>query len=255
MRTVALVGAARRTAAITLAELERLPTISGYLDGAAELTDLVGDPAALERIADGHQDPVGGGRLVDEVERAAADGIDAAVAPVPWPEIITIGTSDIALTQLQHVEAVHAGHLDVEQHGLRAVVVDRVDRRERRRPPRSPRSPHRPGSSAPPAGWRRRRRRSGHVRPLPSPQSLLERAAALPLTPWASASRAQRRGGSPMSRPRAVCFLSLREAFCFCQRATAVSLGRRIDRRPPPAGACDRAGRPAAGALAGRLLV
>ncbi len=39
--------------------------------------------------------------------------------------------------------------------------------------------------------------------------------------------------GCGPGRPRTTLFLSLREAFLFCPRATAVSLGRRIERRPP----------------------
>ena len=40
-----------------------------------------------------------------------------AVLIVPWPEITTTGSASFMRAQpIQHVEAVHAGHLDVEEH-------------------------------------------------------------------------------------------------------------------------------------------
>ena len=141
MSTVAL---GRRGAAHGLHHLADLERLAHHLvldlDGAAQLLDLVGDPAPLEGVADRDEDPVGVERLVDEVEGAAADGLRAGRAgAVP-------GDHDDRhvrhrLEPLQHVEAVHAGHLDVEEDEVGRLALEQGDAPRDPTPRRRTRSP------------------------------------------------------------------------------------------------------------------
>ena len=43
---------------------------------------------------------------------------------VPWPEMTTTGSASfMAASRSQHLEAVHARHLDVEQHQVRRLAL------------------------------------------------------------------------------------------------------------------------------------
>ncbi len=61
-----------------------------------------------------------------------------AVVTVPWPEMITTGSVSFGrLEPLQRVEAVHAGHLDVEEYEIRCVALGHRDARPGRSTPPS----------------------------------------------------------------------------------------------------------------------
>ena len=47
-----------------------------------------------------------------------------AVLIVPWPETTTTGSASfMARSRVEHLEAVHARHLDVEQHEIRRLAL------------------------------------------------------------------------------------------------------------------------------------
>ncbi len=51
-----------------------------------------------------------------------------AVLTVPWPEIITTGSVSLRGAEaLEHLEAVHAGHLDVEEHEIERLALGQGD--------------------------------------------------------------------------------------------------------------------------------
>ena len=48
-----------------------------------------------------------------------------AVLTVPWPEMMTTGSASLTWPDpLQRLEAVHARHLDVEEHEIRRLALD-----------------------------------------------------------------------------------------------------------------------------------
>ena len=126
------------------------------------------------------------GRLVQE-------GVGAGLQARGGGELVAVPGEhhhrhvDVALAQvLEQTETVHARHLDVEQHGVRALAVDRVERREGVAGLAHLEARRRPGSSAPPADWRRRRRRSALVLRVPTaPRVYSSGPLRCPLTPWA----------------------------------------------------------------------
>ena len=135
----------------------RRPSGGAPRPGAPELAVLVREAALVERVADGHEHALGRQRLLEEVERPALGRLDGR-GDRPVPEIITTGVaSAIALMPLEHLEAVHAGHLDVEEDEVGRLALDAA-----RCPPAppgrpAPRSPRTRGSSASTRGWRPRR--------------------------------------------------------------------------------------------------
>ena len=81
-------------------------------------TVLVAQPPLVERVAQTHQHALAGERLLDEVERALLGGLDrgadrAVAGDDDDRQRLVHGAQPV-----EHLEAVHAGHLDVEQHEI-----------------------------------------------------------------------------------------------------------------------------------------
>ena len=82
-----------------------------------------------------------------------------AVLIVPWPEITTTGSASFMRAQpLEHLEAVHAGHLDVEEHEVGRLALGQRQPFLAGRGAEDIRSPRTRGSSAASRGWPPRRR-------------------------------------------------------------------------------------------------
>ena len=94
-----------------------------HFDGALQRAVLVGEPRPIERVANGDQHPLGGQRLLDEIEGARLGRLDrGADGPVPGDDHDRqrlVRSPDA----LQRVEPVHAGHLDIQEHEVRRLAL------------------------------------------------------------------------------------------------------------------------------------
>jgi hypothetical protein len=81
-----------------------------------------------EPVSDHDQNTVGVDGLLDEVERTQPGRFDRRLnRPVPRDDHDgELGV--VAVNAREHLESVHAGHLDVEQHQVDALAGDRVER-------------------------------------------------------------------------------------------------------------------------------
>ena len=115
---MASVGAARAISARRRRIGSLSPTSSvSCSDAAPQLVVLGLEPVARQGVAQGDEHALALERLLEEVERAAPRA-STAVAMSPWPEIMRTGGAPSRSTMpVEHLEAVHPGHLDVEQHG------------------------------------------------------------------------------------------------------------------------------------------
>ncbi len=157
--TVALVGAARLTASSTPRSAGLSPTIS-YFDSIASFSSRFSERSCglAQRVLHGHDDALAAERLVEEVDGAGPDRLDGGRGrAVP-------GDHDdrqrfVERVQLaQDLDAVHARHLDVEQHEVGPIALHQRNARPGRCPRRRTRSPRIRGSSAANRGWPPRRR-------------------------------------------------------------------------------------------------
>ena len=126
--TVALVGAARCTASSTRRSAGLWPTIS-YFDSIASFSSRFSERSsdclsAFCSVTMTRSLLSGLSRKSSAPERMAS----TAVAVVPCPEIIDDRQRLVERVQLaQHLEAVHPGHLDVEQHQVGTLALDGGD--------------------------------------------------------------------------------------------------------------------------------
>ena len=178
-----------------------------------ERPHLGAEPAPLDRQLDLAHDPLDRLGLVDEAVGAEPDGLDAAV------EVPGAGVDDhrdlraAPLERAQHLEAVHARHLEVEDHAVDRLAAEPLERLRGRPAPRAPRS--RPGAggrrrTARPSRARRPRRAPASSAPpvavrRPAPRPAARRSPGCPRRAR-SRSGARRRGRAPAgarSRARA----------------------------------------------------
>ena len=122
--TVALVGAARPIAAITCFSAGALADhLVPDFDGLLERPVLVAQPPLVERVAEvtSTRSLANGFSMKSNAPFLVAS---TAVLIVPWPEMMTTGSASFIVAQpLEHLDAVHAGHLDVEQHQVRRLAL------------------------------------------------------------------------------------------------------------------------------------
>ena len=112
-------GVRRRRALDRVPHVPQRGTLADHLvphfDRPLQRPVLVAQPCLVERVADRDEDALAGERLLDEVECASLrrldGGADGAVAGDDHDGQRLVG----APHALQRLEAVHAGHLDVEK--------------------------------------------------------------------------------------------------------------------------------------------
>jgi hypothetical protein len=95
-----------------------------HLDRFLQRSVFVAEPALVEGVPETHQHPVAGKWLLDEIERALLGGLDRCADRSMaghhhhWEGIVD-GPDPI-----EHFEAVHSRHLDVEQHEIGTFAFD-----------------------------------------------------------------------------------------------------------------------------------
>ena len=80
-----------------------------------------------ERVAGGDQDALALRRLLDEVEGAELDGLDGGLDGAVAGEDHDRRRAVARLQPFEHLEAVQLGHLDVEEHEVRALLLGELE--------------------------------------------------------------------------------------------------------------------------------
>ena len=108
----------------------RAPTHEGRFaaEPLAQCRDLTAEPRPLQRVLDLAHDALHRLGLVDEALRTELDRLDAAVV-VPRTRVHDHRRAGLASRHAaQHLEAVHARHLEVEQHAVDRLALEHVER-------------------------------------------------------------------------------------------------------------------------------
>ena len=123
----------RRDAGDPLAQRQHLGGVAEQrrlLVAALELAVLLGQPAAAHGVPHRQEQRGALGRLVEE-------GVRPGLQALRRGELVAVPGQDddrhvdaAAAQVVEQPEPVHAGHLDVEQHGVRRLAVDAVERGE-----------------------------------------------------------------------------------------------------------------------------
>ena len=92
-------------------------------DGLLERPVFVAQPGAVELVLNRQQKAIGARRLLDEVRGAFPDRVDGRRRGAMGREHDDRQRGKHRVEACEHVKAVHAGHLDVEQHEVRRLAL------------------------------------------------------------------------------------------------------------------------------------